>query len=614
MSGTVFNGSTDTSTGVNGSTAGWGVDNNNFETNSGGTLASQEIMYFDFGAQALSDPDGGGAFTPPSVTLPDITFAKFDFIGYKAGAGNAGDDIAYVVHFTDGSSVSGWVPDVNINGTTWQFSAPAGKFIADISFYSGIEPDGTTVQDLGPGKIDLVSVGVTSTSLNQTIGFNATLTDADGDPVSGSWTVNVALGNTPSTASPVVLDLNGDGVHFLSLAAGVHYDYGSGSVATAWASPQDGILIHDANGNNTVDNASEFVFGSGSVSDLQALNTYDTNHDGKLSSADAAFSSFGVWQDANSNGRVDAGEYHTLMAMGITSISLTSDGVQYNAASGDVNVVGTGSYTTADGASHALADAVFHLGARTTQEAQTSSSTGFGTTGILAAALAAAGLAASEPLAASSLHIGSVGETTSSAIVGVHNEALAPIALDSFSGIHSSALLPQLTDLHGVVTSNASAPHSSYDGPSHMLLDTTSAMHDMSTMSALLSGTAMHDAVLSQNPMTATAVVMPSAQQLMGMMNPDGLSGQHNQVVGQVLADALHGGGAIPNGNLDMLINSLPSHSGDSGNAMLADVASHSGAGVPYGDMSAFGGFTAAHSMLTMEHMMIVNQDAPAHA
>jgi hypothetical protein len=149
-----------------------------------------------------------------------------------------------------------------------------------------------------------------------------------------------------------------------------------------------------------------------------------------------------------------------------------------------------------------------------------------------------------------------------------------------------------------------------------MLLDSAAATHDMSTMSALLSGTAMHDAVLSQTPMTANAVFMPSAQQLMGMMNADGISGQHNQVVGQVLADALHGGGTstLPGGNLDALINSLPSHSGDSGNAMLANVASHVGTDVSYGDMGGFGSLAAAHAMLTMEHM-VMNQDAaPAHA
>src|SRR6185295_9187671 len=90
----------------------------------------------------------------------------------------------------------------------------------------------------------------------------------------------------------------------------------------------------------------------------------DSNHDGQLSSADASFGNFAVWQDANSNGVADAGEVQSLMARGIASISLSSDGIAYSAAGGDVTVAGTGSYTRADGSTGSLADAAFLTGAR----------------------------------------------------------------------------------------------------------------------------------------------------------------------------------------------------------------------------------------------------------
>ena len=60
----------------------------------------------------------------------------------------------------------------------------------------------------------------------------------------------------------------------------------------------------------------------------------------------------------------------SLMALGIASISLTSDGIGYSAAGGDVSVVGTGSFTWANGSTGVLADAVFATGAAVAQQEQ----------------------------------------------------------------------------------------------------------------------------------------------------------------------------------------------------------------------------------------------------
>ena len=82
--------------------------------------------------------------------------------------------------------------------------------------------------------------------------------------------------------------------------------------------------------------ADKMVFAT-SGSDLEGLVRYDSNGDGQLSGADAAFDDFGVWQDADSDGQVDAGELQSLTAASIASISLSSDGVSYSAAGGDVS-------------------------------------------------------------------------------------------------------------------------------------------------------------------------------------------------------------------------------------------------------------------------------------
>src|SRR4029453_6722795 len=171
------------------------------------------------------------------------------------------------------------------------------------------------------------------------------------------------------------------------------YDYnGDGTKeATAWVGPHDGILVRDANGNGTVDNASEFVFGHDGLTDLQAL---ASQYGAPLDANDADFGKFGVWQDANSNGAVDAGEYSSLTALGIASINLVSDGQAYSAAGGDVEVAGSSTYTRADGSTGVIPDASFYTGDRAAAEQRELN--GSGSTLAIAAAVAAAGLAANQ--------------------------------------------------------------------------------------------------------------------------------------------------------------------------------------------------------------------------
>jgi hypothetical protein len=105
--------------------------------------------------------------------------------------------------------------------------------------------------------------------------------------------------------------------------------------------------------------------------------------------------------------------------------------------------------------------------------------------------------------------------------------------------------------------------------------------------------------------MTAAAVAMP-APAVAGAAHSGPVQG--NEVVAQVLVDALHGGGG---GTIETLVNSLPNSSGASAAEALA---SHMAAGVSNGDTGVFAGFQGAHMALTMESM-VVHQDAvPAHA
>jgi hypothetical protein len=174
--------------------------------------------------------------------------------------------------------------------------------------------------DTNDGPFKSSSIGFLTTNTtpqNAQLNFKVTVTDGDGDSITQAIqaTVTTAADSTSAatipaantTVAPVVLDLNGDGVQFLAADAGVRFDYNGDGVkeATAWAGPTDGILVHDANGNGTVDGASEFVFGANGATDLQGLAAV---YGAAFDANEADFAQFGVWQDANSNGSVDAGE------------------------------------------------------------------------------------------------------------------------------------------------------------------------------------------------------------------------------------------------------------------------------------------------------------------
>ncbi|QFT76811.1 DUF5801 repeats-in-toxin domain-containing protein [Erythrobacter sp. THAF29] len=165
-----------------------------------------------------------------------------------------------------------------------------------------------------------------------------------------------------SAIMPIVLDLDGDGAEFVGLDAGVTYDYDGDGIgeATAWVGGDDAILAFDANGDGTVTDASEFVFGNDAMTDLEAVAArFDSNRDGVLDASDDAFADFGVWQDANQNGIADSGEFVSLVDAGITAITLVSDGEISEAAGGDVTVFGTSTFTWSDGSTGEVADSAF---------------------------------------------------------------------------------------------------------------------------------------------------------------------------------------------------------------------------------------------------------------
>jgi hypothetical protein len=166
---------------------------------------------------------------------------------------------------------------------------------------------------------------------------------------------------------PLVLDLNNDGnIELISAAnSGISFDVNHDGTKEhiGWVSSNDGILVYDPTDSGQVTDINQIAFNSyvpGAKTDLEGLKYFDSNHDGQLDAADQAYSHFGVWQDSNSNGVVDQGEYQILDQAGIKSLSLTSD---HNKESVSGNVItGHTSYQTSDGQSHLAADVSLSVG------------------------------------------------------------------------------------------------------------------------------------------------------------------------------------------------------------------------------------------------------------
>ncbi|WP_449471580.1 VCBS domain-containing protein [Sphingobium chungangianum] len=226
---------------------------------------------------------------------------------------------------------------------------------------------------------------------DQVLQFAVTVKDADGDIVTSTTpttTIDVTFqGGAP--VPPVAIDLDGDGLEFVDRSLGVTHDYGSGMVSTAWVSSDDGLLAHAIGGSYDIVFADD---APGAKSDLEGLRlAYDGNGDGVFDAHDAAYSEFGVWQDLNSNGVVDGGEFKSLADMGIASIKLTSDGQSYQAAGGDVTVLGEATFTRTDGTTGTVGDVVFATSKDVDLAKTESTTSGFNQALIAASLVAVAG-------------------------------------------------------------------------------------------------------------------------------------------------------------------------------------------------------------------------------
>ena len=209
-------------------------------------------------------------------------------------------------------------------------------------------------------------------------------TGAEGDPATGmpwpgdDW--GNEMGDAEQTVSPLVLDLNGDGVQTTRLSKsftqGVHFNLDAKGLAenTAWVSKEDGLLVRDLNGDGKITSGRELFGnhtllknGSEAANGFEALKELDDNNDGVVDANDAAFSSLKVWKDSNSNGITDQGELLTLAQAGVKSFTVSYTSSDSTDANGNQHLQ-LGNFTKSDDSTQSMNDVWFSVDTARTKD------------------------------------------------------------------------------------------------------------------------------------------------------------------------------------------------------------------------------------------------------
>ena len=424
---------------------------------------------------------------------------------------------------------------------------------------------------------------------DQNLNFQVNGTDGDGDPMT-PITIGVLVDAT--SVPPVALDLDGDGLEFLSRSADVTHDYGSGLVSTAWVSSDDGLLAHAVGGFYDIVFADD---APGAKSDLEGLRlAYDSNGDRVFDADDAAFAEFGVWQDLNSNGVVDGGEFKSLADMGIASINLTPHGPGYEAADGDVTVLGETTFTRTDGTKGTVGDVMFATGSKDGDASKTVESTtsGFNQALIAASLVAVAGAAETVEQEPASVVAGN--ETTTDAAPEATTSSVSePVANDDdISMSASSETQDGQVDDQPVEQTSHSDSDDTAPADSTLLGDDDASVHAANDDGQAQPALDDHQGLLAQT------VDLPTFD-----ANAAALAAVHeaasNAQAAQVVAEALGDAGAP---DIDALLAALPG--GEHAPVLLNPVAGDAGDAGHLMAMAAsvFDAVMAAHEAMAVAH------------
>ena len=124
---------------------------------------------------------------------------------------------------------------------------------------------------------------------------------------------------------PIILDLDGNGIDFLTLAESkVYFDVNNDGVNdnVSWPTRGNAVLFADWNSSGIVDSRTEFMFSLYSIkkhaSDLEGLKLFDYDDDNDIDSKDAIYEKLFIWDDRNEDGICSTDEVSSLDSLGMS--------------------------------------------------------------------------------------------------------------------------------------------------------------------------------------------------------------------------------------------------------------------------------------------------------
>lgn len=208
---------------------------------------------------------------------------------------------------------------------------------------------------------NLVGPQDSSTQAERMAALCADIREGTQDPADPVLEGASAFENGEESSSPLVLDLDGDGIELSALGdTSINWDLDQDGFReqTGWVNADDGLLAVDLDGDGAIKTQSE-LFGTQTTDGFTVLAAYDSNGDGVISTRDARFADLLVWRDLDQDGRSATNELFSLSQLGITSIKIEA---QTSTARNEGHLVShVSTYTMVDGSGADITRAVHDI-------------------------------------------------------------------------------------------------------------------------------------------------------------------------------------------------------------------------------------------------------------